>query len=1585
MKLNRTLVVLLIATGIVGGDASAETYTFSWASGSDLREVMTPGGPTLRVSHGVLTPQLPWPCRIARIEIPGDARVTSARLVVLNEERQPRASNGYAVPEADVDFGPPDIVDEGYALWVLPEGDLLGSRIAHVAICPFRADDDALLYLSEFNLELETGPNETVAARRRVVHPRTERADAKTIRGLLDAPSRVLCFPDDSRPLDIPPEMSPETTELVIITSEDFTTPFEELADIRTKEGIPAKVTTVEWILSNYDGIDMQARIRSYIRDLYLYQGLRYVLIGGDTDRVPVRLVLSRFQVNPFVGLDILTDLYYACLDGNWNADGDSDVGEAPYVDLGWEGDHADLYQEVSVSRVPCSSLAEATTFVTKWKSYTGNDPANFRNDYQTKILSLGEVLFPDDWTPGDDPGSIVQDGADFCESTLVFIPPGFESTRLYQYSENPDYPDAEPEIKDSVVVRLNEGYGIVDHVGHGYRTNMSVGDDRLINQDVDAFMNTNAYSLLYAINCSSGALLYDCIVEHFLGNPNGGAIASVAATDLDYPLNSTRFKTGFFSSLFVDDVTALADAQRAAYLPHVPTAMSDDNVYRWTMTSLTIIGDPSMEIWRDHPDTLEISAPPTMVLGDGSLAVTITDDGAPVEDARVCLWKEDGYGVGFTNASGVATIDFLPDSEGTFRITATSNSYVPTVETAEVLSPTTAALRVDAWVSHDGTGPGGSGNADNRPDAGESIVIELTLRNDGSVTATGVEAVFHANSPFLTVSDSTVTAGDIPPGGSGVLPTAFSFSVDANLPDTLRHVTADATVELRSDQGTWFEPWPSNFYQRILDLTRLDWTIGGDDGDSVLEAGETADVTITVGNWGEGFSPDVVGVGTTESSGFMFLQDTIEFGDVASGAEIQGGMLSVLSLGGGAEELAIDFTVSDDISPTLLTRRLDLIPPTPLDTLAAAPGTTSIALSWTQITDPDLRGYRVYRSDTWDGVYTEITPRIIEAGSFYADEGLSPLTEFFYRAASIDSSGNASDLSTWISATTSPANLEGWPVGLPLGGNSRGSPTFANLDEDPVLEIVLGWNYPLVFRADGGDFVDGDNDPFTDGIFSTIESGISKFWNSPAVFDLDEDTVAEIVFSAWQTTDYAHLYVLDATGAVEDGWPQVIGNTPWPTPAVGDVDGDGDLELFTSSGSGSEPYRGVLFGFHHDGSEIIDGDNDPTTHGVFYKSASSEARFMYGSPAMADIDGDTLDEIVFFEKTRHSTPSEGALYVFDGNGDTLDGFPYSFVGLRGSTSSPAVADLDQNGDLEIVAVTDKQVIVVNHDGSEFNGWPQEIGEVSSSSIRDMLSSPAIGDVNGDGDLDIALGWLWGKLYVWTADGGLLHDNFPATIVDQGASFTQYVRSPVLGNIDGDPLPEIIVSSGDAKLHAINHDGSAAQGFPLQLDALIYGSVAMWDIDMDGNMIVQTEAPELRVYDFPGVPFVGSENPWPMFRHDIRKSGWLETPIIIDVEIREGDGVPRVAASLAPRPNPFNPRVVLPFDVPPEGAPVTIRIFDISGRVVRSLANGRFPSGQYQISWDGRQADGSRLGSGVYFARLEIGGSTFVQKITMLK
>ncbi|MCP4548820.1 MAG: T9SS type A sorting domain-containing protein [bacterium] len=93
---------------------------------------------------------------------------------------------------------------------------------------------------------------------------------------------------------------------------------------------------------------------------------------------------------------------------------------------------------------------------------------------------------------------------------------------------------------------------------------------------------------------------------------------------------------------------------------------------------------------------------------------------------------------------------------------------------------------------------------------------------------------------------------------------------------------------------------------------------------------------------------------------------------------------------------------------------------------------------------------------------------------------------------------------------------------------------------------------------------------------------------------------------------------------------------------------------------------------------------------------------------------------------------------------------------------------------------------------------------------------------------------------------------------------------------------------------------------------------------------------------------------------------------------------PLNTALLAPFPNPFNPQVNIEFTLGAVGA-VRVSIYDVSGRLVRRLADGQFANGRHELIWEGRDDQGRDQSSGVYFVQMETAGATERQRLVLLR
>jgi len=83
-------------------------------------------------------------------------------------------------------------------------------------------------------------------------------------------------------------------------------------------------------------------------------------------------------------------------------------------------------------------------------------------------------------------------------------------------------------------------------------------------------------------------------------------------------------------------------------------------------------------------------------------------------------------------------------------------------------------------------------------------------------------------------------------------------------------------------------------------------------------------------------------------------------------------------------------------------------------------------------------------------------------------------------------------------------------------------------------------------------------------------------------------------------------------------------------------------------------------------------------------------------------------------------------------------------------------------------------------------------------------------------------------------------------------------------------------------------------------------------------------------------------------------------------------------------PNPFNPAVEISWFLPRDGE-LEILVYDISGRLVRSLVKETAMAGPGSVMWRGDDQQGQSVPAGVYFCKVRSAGETFVRKMTLLK
>ena len=233
---------------------------------------------------------------------------------------------------------------------------------------------------------------------------------------------------------------------------------------------------------------------------------------------------------------------------------------------------------------------------------------------------------------------------------------------------------------------------------------------------------------------------------------------------------------------------------------------------------------------------------------------------------------------------------------------------------------------------------------------------------------------------------------------------------------------------------------------------------------------------------------------------------------------------------------------------------------------------------------------------------------------------------------------------------------------------------------------------------------------------------------------------------------------------------------------------------------------------------------------------------------------------------------------------------------------SPLVRDLDGDGDYEILASSSAngEVYVLDHHGQPLDdGWPVRIvvdeprdidGDgVIYTTNPNLVVSPSLGDIDGDGQLDIvvadanSLSWqeplgavktkaaTYSYLHAWELDGTPkvftgIGDNGDTRVWLDGS-----IKSvPRLIDVDGDGSDELLLHTGASKLYLLNGDGTVRTGWPVALEGetdnfgswSIGSSPIALDLDFDGEIeiAVATTGGEVHVYDVDGNAVSG----WPV-------------------------------------------------------------------------------------------------------------------------
>jgi hypothetical protein len=313
---------------------------------------------------------------------------------------------------------------------------------------------------------------------------------------------------------------------------------------------------------------------------------------------------------------------------------------------------------------------------------------------------------------------------------------------------------------------------------------------------------------------------------------------------------------------------------------------------------------------------------------------------------------------------------------------------------------------------------------------------------------------------------------------------------------------------------------------------------------------------------------------------------------------------------------------------------------------------------------------------------------------------------------------------------------------------------------------------------------------------------------SSPTIADVDGDGENEVVVASVD----GKVRRLSPDGKLLSTWTVDVG-TPGGTaiessPTVADLDGDGKREVIVTAGSLDEVNQhGGIIVFNSDGSTRWKRKSEDVYNQWTGGPPDGYGDGVFSTPAVGDVDGDGRGDIVYGGWDHN-------IYVFNADGAEIGRYPHDDT----VWSSPALLDIDGDGRSEIFIGADSSAGISNepfqnHAGGLFYGlrliaeglrpmWVKQVGET-------IMSSPVIGDINGDGRPEAVVGSGHyyenadsRKVFAWHLDDGSPVPGWPKST---GAPV---FGSPALGDLDGDNRPEVVIGSQDHRVYAWRGDGS---------------------------------------------------------------------------------------------------------------------------------------------------------------------------------
>lgn len=745
---------------------------------------------------------------------------------------------------------------------------LSGHSIGTFTLCPVQyiPANKKVKFLKHITLQIETQASGNKSATSKML--KSNQSIEKRITGIVDNPGFLTNY-------TYPKSNTSIECDLLLITSKELLPYFNEYIKFKNQTGYSVVTKTTDDIYAEYPGIDNPEKIRNCIIDIYTNNNLSWVILGGDADSekqniVPCRYLYSDPGYSGYAD-KLPADIYYSCLDGNWNNDNDVKWGEPG---------EEDLFYEVAVGRICVDSPTEIQNFVNKLIHYQDKPVV----DDIKKALFVGEQL--DGLTYGDTSKEEIDGLSSSNGYTTHGVNEDFTISRLYESQ-------AMWEVNDMFNAFNNGGINLLNNLGHA---NVQICM-KINNSDIttDNFRNNginHAFVIGYSQGCYSGSfdnrttepnvyLADDCFAEKITTIATGQVAAIANSRYGWYDQGGTNgpsqyFDRQFFDAIFGEDITKIGDANADAKQDNA-SYINLDPVKRWCAYASNLFGDPSMDIWTNIPT--DITADFIPCISTGLTEISFTTD-APF--ARIGLMQNDtliGRGVADTSGNCIVQLYSPLQSTGDIEVAITAHNRNRYQSIINVYADQSFVALNSVQFSDT------QGNNNSLIDFDETISLSIGMKEYGVDPINSVNVTLSSTDEYITITDSTEHYGDFEPSVVKSITNGFTFTTSANIPDN-HEIQFQLTAKSGSD---WISTFNVTAHSAIIERSSfvINDSVSGN-GNNNADKGETFELAFYVKNTGSALSSNLnAQISFNDPNLTLLSSSTRDYGKVPEGDSV--------------------------------------------------------------------------------------------------------------------------------------------------------------------------------------------------------------------------------------------------------------------------------------------------------------------------------------------------------------------------------------------------------------------------------------------------------------------------------------------------------------------------------------------------------------------------------------------------------------------------------------------------------------------------------------------------------------------------